>query len=67
MLIIPMAYDQFHIASLVVNSGSGLSLKYKRLRTEGLRKSLWEILQDPKYKTSGFKNWRNTSESRRNG
>ena len=55
LIIIPMAYDQFHIASLVVNSGSGLSIRYKRLTVEELRKSLWEVVQNPTYKKAATK------------
>ena len=55
MIIIPLAYDQFHIASLVVNSGSGLRLKYRRLKPEDIKNALDEILQNPKYKLAASK------------
>jgi UDP:flavonoid glycosyltransferase YjiC (YdhE family) len=50
MIIIPMAFDQFHIASLVVNAGCGVRLKYKRLKSEDLKTALQEVLQNPNYK-----------------
>lgn len=55
MIIIPLAYDQFHIASLVVNSGCGLRLKFRRLRPEDIRNALHEILQNSKYKQAALK------------
>jgi MGT family glycosyltransferase len=55
MIIIPLAYDQFHIATLVVNSGSGLRLKFRRLKSEDIKTALREILQNPKYKQAALK------------
>lgn len=50
MLITPIAYDHFHTASLIENAGCGIKLRYKRLRISDLRDSMWEVLQNDKYR-----------------
>ncbi len=50
MLITPIAYDHFHTAALIENAGCGIKLRYKRLRVPELRTTLWELLQNPKYR-----------------
>jgi MGT family glycosyltransferase len=52
MLITPIAYDHFHTASLIEKAGCGIKLRYKRLRVNDLRNAMWEILQNPRYRTS---------------
>lgn len=50
MLILPIAYDQFHTASLVENAGCGIRIRYKRLGVNALREALWELLENQKYR-----------------
>jgi len=50
MLITPIAYDHFHTAALIENAGCGIKLRYKRLRVSDLRDSMWEVLQNEKYR-----------------
>jgi MGT family glycosyltransferase len=55
MLITPIAYDHFHTAKLIVNSGAGVSIRYKRLRITDLRDTVFELLQNPKYREAAVK------------
>jgi MGT family glycosyltransferase len=55
MLITPIAYDHFHTAKLIENSGAGISIRYKRLRITDLRDTVFELLQNPKYRTAAQK------------
>lgn len=52
MLITPIAYDHFHIAKLIEQAGCGISIRYKRLRVEALRETVFELLENPKYRTA---------------
>jgi len=55
MLITPIAYDHFHTAKLIENSGAGVSIRYKRLRIADLRDTVFELLQNPKYREAAVK------------
>lgn len=55
MLITPIAYDHFHTAKLIENSGAGVSIRYKRLRITDLRDTVFELLQNPKYREAAVK------------
>jgi len=55
MLITPIAYDHFHTAKLIENSGAGLSIRYKRLRIADLRDTVFELLQNPQYRNAALK------------
>ena len=50
MLITPIAYDQFHTASLIEQAGCGIRLRYKRLRIPDLQTALHDILHNPVYR-----------------
>lgn len=50
MLIIPIAYDHFHTASLIEKAGCGLKIRYKRMRVADVRDAVWKLLQEPQYK-----------------
>ncbi|MGG5208229.1 glycosyltransferase [Chryseobacterium sp. MIQD13] len=52
MLITPIAYDHFHIAKLIEQAGCGISIRYKRLRVEALRETVFELLENPKYRNA---------------
>ncbi len=52
MLITPIAYDHFHTASLIEKAGCGIKLRYKRLRVNDLKTAMWEILDNPRYRTA---------------
>lgn len=54
MLITPIAYDHFHTAKLIENSGAGISIRYKRLRISDLRDTVFELLQNPKYRNAAL-------------
>lgn len=55
MLITPIAYDHFHTAKLIENAGCGIKIRYKRLRVEDLQKAVFELLENPKYRTAALK------------
>jgi len=55
MLITPIAYDHFHTAKLIEQAGCGVSIRYKRLRVDDLRNTVFELLQNPKYRTAAEK------------
>jgi MGT family glycosyltransferase len=55
MLITPIAYDHFHTAKLIENSGAGVSIRYKRLRITDLRDTVFELLQNPKYREAAVR------------
>ncbi len=52
MLITPIAYDHFHTAKLIEQSGAGLSIRYKRLRISALRETVFELLENQKYRNA---------------
>ncbi len=52
MLITPIAYDHFHIAKLIEKAGCGISIRYKRLRVDALRQTIFELLENPKYRNA---------------
>jgi len=52
MLITPIAYDHFHIAKLIEKAGCGISIRYKRLRVEALRQTVFELLENPTYRNA---------------
>ncbi len=52
MLITPIAYDHFHIAKLIEKAGCGISIRYKRLRVDALRETVFELLKNPAYKNA---------------
>lgn len=52
MLITPIAYDHFHIAKLIEKAGCGISIRYKRLRVEALRQTVFELLENPIYRNA---------------
>ncbi|WP_370896075.1 glycosyltransferase [Chryseobacterium gossypii] len=55
MLITPIAYDHFHTAKLIERAGCGISIRYKRLRVESLRETVFELLENPKYRDAAKK------------
>ncbi|RFM27232.1 glycosyltransferase [Deminuibacter soli] len=50
MIITPIAYDQFHTASLIERAGCGIKLRYKRLRIPDLQQALHNVLHNPQYR-----------------
>ncbi|MGO3807555.1 MAG: glycosyltransferase, partial [Sphingobacterium sp.] len=52
MLITPIAYDHFHTAKLIEQSGAGISIRYKRLRISALRETVFELLENPTYRNA---------------
>lgn len=55
MLITPIAYDHFHTAKLIENAGCGLKIRYKRLRIEDLKQTIFELLENPQYKNAALR------------
>lgn len=55
MLITPIAYDQFHTASLIEKAGCGVKIRYKRLRVNDLQAALWEVLENKRYRVAAGK------------
>lgn len=52
MLITPIAYDHFHIAKLIEKAACGISIRYKRLRVDALRQTVFELLENPTYRNA---------------
>jgi MGT family glycosyltransferase len=50
MVVIPIAYDQSHVAGRVVRVGAGLRLNFNRFKAKHLKESLEEIIGNPSYK-----------------
>lgn len=55
MLITPIAYDQFHNAKLVEQTGCGTVIRYKRLRAEDMKRGVSELLENPKYRNAAVR------------
>ncbi len=52
LVVIPIAYDQSHVAGRVIQAESGVRLNYKRFKAEHLKTAVWDVLTDPSYKTA---------------
>jgi MGT family glycosyltransferase len=50
LVVIPIAYDQSHVAGRVIQVESGIRLNYKRFKAAHLQTAVWEILRNPAYK-----------------
>lgn len=50
LVVLPIAYDQSHVASRVVAAESGVRLNFKRFRPADLSAAVWEILGERKYR-----------------
>jgi MGT family glycosyltransferase len=50
LVVIPIAYDQSHVAGRVVQAESGVRLNYKRFKAAHLKTAVWEVLSNPAYK-----------------
>ncbi|WP_158795364.1 glycosyltransferase [Pedobacter sp. L105] len=55
MLITPIAYDHFHTAKLIEDAGCGIKIRYKRLRIEDLKKAVFELLENPSYRSAALR------------
>lgn len=51
IITLPMVNDQSYVATKVKNSGAGIRLKYRRVTSEQIRESLFELLSNPSYRT----------------
>lgn len=49
LVVIPIAYDQSHVAGRVARVEAGLRLNFNRFKAHHLREALREVLQQPKY------------------
>ncbi|QNK63115.1 glycosyl transferase [Pedobacter sp. PAMC26386] len=54
MVVIPIAYDQSHVAGRVVRVGAGLRLNFNRFKARHLQEAVYEILQKEDFKTSAL-------------
>ncbi|RAJ28168.1 glycosyltransferase [Pedobacter cryoconitis] len=52
MVVIPIAYDQSHVAGRVVRVGAGLRLNFNRFKGKHLQQAVQEILHDTTFKTA---------------
>ena len=52
LVVIPIAYDQSHVAGRVVATGCGVRLNYRRFKARHLKEAVQEILSEPGYKAS---------------
>ncbi|HJT72645.1 MAG TPA: nucleotide disphospho-sugar-binding domain-containing protein [Chitinophaga sp.] len=50
LVVIPIAYDQSHVAGRVVSAGSGIRLNYRRFKANHLKDAVYGVLQEPSYK-----------------
>jgi MGT family glycosyltransferase len=50
LVVIPIAYDQSHVAGRVIQVESGIRLNYKRFKAAHLHTAVWEIIRNPVYK-----------------
>jgi MGT family glycosyltransferase len=50
LVVLPIAYDQSHVASRVVAAETGIRLNFKRFRPADLRDAIWEVLREGKYR-----------------
>jgi len=50
LVVIPIAYDQSHVAGRVIHVESGIRLNYKRFKAAHLQTAVWEIIRNPAYK-----------------
>jgi len=50
LVVIPIAYDQSHVAGQVTQAESGVRLNFKRFKAPHLREAVFEILKNPAYK-----------------
>ncbi|MBB6498063.1 nucleotide disphospho-sugar-binding domain-containing protein [Pedobacter cryoconitis] len=55
MVVIPIAYDQSHVAGRVVRVGAGLRLNFNRFKANHLLEAVLQILEDPVFKASAMK------------
>jgi len=54
LVVIPIAYDQSHVAGRVVKTGAGLRLNFNRFKAQHLQAALHEVLHDPAFKTAAI-------------
>lgn len=52
MVVVPIAYDQSHVAGRVVRVGAGLRLNFNRFKARHLKEATEEILSNDQYKTA---------------
>lgn len=52
MVVIPIAYDQSHVAGRVVHTGAGQRLNFNRFKASHLKEAVYEILQNPCYRAN---------------
>lgn len=50
LVVIPIAYDQSHVASQVTRAGCGLRLNFRRLRPGDLKKAVWTVIREAEYR-----------------
>lgn len=52
MVVIPIAYDQSHVAGRVVRTGAGLRLNFNRFKAKHLNEAVLEVLSEPAFRTA---------------
>lgn len=54
MVVIPIAYDQSHVAGRVVRVGAGLRLNFNRFKAKHLKEAVDEVLNNINYKNAAL-------------
>lgn len=54
LVVIPIAYDQSHVAGRVVRTGAGLRLNFNRFKANHLKDALIEVLNNPSFKAAAL-------------
>lgn len=55
LVVIPIAYDQSHVAGRVVRVGAGLRLNFNRFKAVHLRDAVHQILEDAGFRSAAMK------------
>lgn len=63
LVVIPIAYDQSHVAGRVIQVESGIRLNYKRFKAAHLQTAVWEIIRNPSYKEAALRIQQSFEES----
>ena len=50
LVVIPIAYDQSHVASQVTRAGCGLRLNFRRFKAADLRAAVWSAIREEPYR-----------------
>ncbi|HMI04507.1 MAG TPA: nucleotide disphospho-sugar-binding domain-containing protein [Pedobacter sp.] len=63
MVVVPIAYDQSHVAGRVVRVGAGLRLNFNRFKANHLKEAVYEILNNSSFKNAAEQIGRSFAEA----